>query len=161
MSSSTTPPDDVVDRVRGILGQAKLGGINYLDLGVRRVPDVEPTPAGQAFPVSMTLGFQVLPAAVIYQLGVEISRPDLDAHVVMAIIYTIPDSTVFEDPDVVRVFGEKVAIPAAYPFARGKMNEITQETGVAPVMLDLLDVSTLNFAYQPGVGAAFESTDNE
>ena len=41
----------------------------------------------------------------------------------------------------VRIFGEMVALPATYPFARAKLHEITIDTGIPPVLLGILDMT--------------------
>lgn len=130
--------------VRGMLQQVSLTAINFLEVSMVRKPG-EPVGPGLTFPSQLELAHQVVENAVVYKVQVTVDRPDLTVTAALAIMYVVPDVTVFEDNDVQRTFGERIALPACYPFLRSKIFEMTTDCGAPPVMLNLIDLGRHDF----------------
>jgi preprotein translocase subunit SecB len=74
--------------------------------------------------------------------NIRLRKPtDISAKVALAVQYAVPDISAFDDPGVAQMFGERVVMPASYPFARSKLFDLTADTGVPPILLDLIDLN--------------------
>lgn len=129
-----------------LLSAVAFTGINVLEATMVRKDGSQRVAPDEQFPATMEVGYQIVESAAIYRLTISVDRPDLVTRVAIAAQYLCPDTSRFSDPEVARLFGEKVATPAIYPFARAKMWEITTDTGVPPVMLNLIDMTRFSNA---------------
>lgn len=136
-------PREIVAR---LLSESTLAGVNFLEAHMIRKPDVEPVAPDVVFPVEMQIAYQVVDTGAVFRLQVTVDRPDLRASTVVAVEYRISDVHPFGDAAVAQLFGERVALPAAYPFARSKLLELTWDSGVSPVIINILDMARVGLA---------------
>jgi hypothetical protein len=94
------------------------------------------------FPVDLAMGAQATDENVAYRMTVGVERPDISASVSAVALFQSEQVAAFQSPEVAQLFGEMVAIPTLYPYARAKLQELTIDTGVGhPVLLGILDMT--------------------
>lgn len=132
----STDNRDVVERVREIIPTATLTTIQFLEVSAART-DEPPFISSGGVPVQLEIAFQLVENTANYKLRVAIERPDVSCAVAVGVQYTVADPTPWNDPDIIICFGQKVALAAAYPFARAKISGITGDMGIPPVLLGM------------------------
>lgn len=135
---------DATEQVRAMLPDVNLTVINILEAAMSRT-DQPPVGPGLRFPTQLEVGHQIIEGAIVFRIAVSVDRPDITTRVAVGVMYAVPDTNAFRDEAVVRTFGERIALPAAYPFARSKLFDLTVDSGVPPVVLDLIDLGRVNF----------------
>lgn len=140
MTAMPTDLHEALDQVKAMLPDTSLMAINFVELQMMR-KNTPPTGGGETFPAAIEVGYQVVGATMVYRVGMTVDRPDIFARVVVLVQYNVPDVDAFSDTAVAQVFGERVALPAGYPFARSKLFEMTVDTGVPAVTMGMMDPS--------------------
>lgn len=128
---------EIIDRVRGLIPSTALTRIEFLEISAQRHDGQPPSP-DQQFPVTIEFGYQLNGDYLAYRFRVSVDRPDLSCAVAVGTMHRVADPEAWNDEQTIVYFGENVALPAAYPYARAKLSAITSDMGVAPVLLGLL-----------------------
>jgi hypothetical protein len=149
---SSSDGDALRAEVRSLLESTRLAGIAFVALSMTRKEGDAPTSEVQ-FPVEVELGVQVTDEGAAYRITLSVERPDIEVSVSVVAGYHAQDPSAFAEPHVAQAFGELVALPAAYPFARAKMQELTIDTGAPPVLLGILDMTKTVFNRLPEAAA--------
>jgi hypothetical protein len=126
-----------VETLRQLLPQISMLGVLFLHVEMHR-KEGEPPEEGLQFPVNIGVLFQTAPGTAAFQVTVSVDRPDISVAVAVAVQYSMPEPDPLTDPTIAGLFAERVAIPAAYPYARAKIHEVTVDAGTAPVTLNVL-----------------------
>jgi hypothetical protein len=138
---SSSEPDALLAQVRNLLESTMLVSIAFVALSMTRKEGDTP-PLTEQFPVNLEIAVQATGEGAVYRLTAAVERPDISVSVSVLAIYESNQSSAFQAPDVARAFGEMVAIPALYPYARAKMQGLTTDAGVErPVVLGILDMT--------------------
>jgi hypothetical protein len=132
--------DDLRTQVRGLLEGSRLAAVGFVELSMTRKEGQSPSDEVH-FPVDIGMGVQPTDEGVAYRVTIGVERPDMSVSVSVVAVYSSDEPSAFRSPDLAQAFGEMIALPAAYPFARAKLHEITVDTGVPPVLLGILDMT--------------------
>ena len=137
-----TAPVDPTEQVRQLLPAVSLIAVTFLEVSMVR-QDMPAPPPDQQFPVNIGLDYQTSDGSAFFRVRVVVVRPDITATVAVLVQYSIPEPDPLTDVAVAMAFAQRVAIPAAYPFARAKMHEVTIDSGTSPILLNVLDPRAL------------------
>lgn len=138
---SSPSSETLREGVRSLLNTVRLVNIFFVDLSMARKDGPTPAPDAQ-FPVDLAMGAQSTDENVAYRMTVGVERPDVSVSVSAVALYQSEQISAFQSPEIMQMFGQMVAIPALYPFARAKLQELTIDTGVGrPVLLGILDMT--------------------
>jgi preprotein translocase subunit SecB len=127
----------LVDVVRALLPSVELRSVHFDELHAARVEGAA-SQEGERAPVTIQMELHTAPDFVAYRFRVGVERSDVTAQVSVVAVYGIADDAGWRNQDVQRTFGELVALPAAYPYARTKLHNLTADMGVPPLVLSLI-----------------------
>ena len=139
-SAAGAGPTTTDELARELLDRTQLVSMTFLAVSMER-KDGDPQAEDASFPVNIQIGLQLTDDGAAYRVGFSVDRPDLSASVTVGLLYRSEKPSDFDTDEAARAFGELVALPAAYPYARSKLQEITVDSGTAPVLLGLLDLT--------------------
>jgi hypothetical protein len=136
--------DEATVAITAALGQVQLVRIAFVQLLAERVDGSDAVGEGLQFPMTMGVAIGRGPASeLVFRISVSVERPDVRTLAVADAIYSVPDSDIWDDATLQRVFGGRIAVPAVMPFARSKIRELTNEMGIIPVLLGMYEPSAL------------------
>lgn len=130
-----TEINPAVEKVRSLLGSVSLRGIYFDTINATRSTDEGVDEGTTSTTIEMEV--QIGAESVAYRFRISADRRDVEAAVAVVTVYGVGSLDAFEDAEVQRTFGELVALPAAYPYARTKIHELTSGMAVPPFILDL------------------------
>jgi hypothetical protein len=136
---------NVVETVRSLLPSVELRGVHFDELHAARV-DGAISAEGERAPVTIQMELHVGHDFVAYRFRVGVERSDVTARVSVIVAYGVTDGEPWKNEEVQRTFGELVALPAAYPYARTKIQNLTSEMNVPPLILSLVIPTTGSMA---------------
>jgi preprotein translocase subunit SecB len=142
---------DARELVRSLLTTVRLRHLVFLSVDAERL-EHEPVDPEVSFPVGINMGYQIHEQLIACRFEVSIQRPDLNASVAIAVHFEVDDEKPFMDTGAAKVFVENVALPVAYPYARSKLSEITQDMGTPGVTLALIYNGETSVKDQPADG---------
>ena len=138
-----TAKTDAMARIGDVLGDAHLTTMVYQSASATRLDGDDNEDS--KLPVNVQMSFQRMAEdQLFFKFDVGTARPDLEASVGVVVGYTVPRSDLWDDDYVTAVFAERIAFPAAYPFARAKLFQMTVDFGVRPVVLDVVAMGAQN-----------------
>jgi len=144
MSETASASQVVREDLRKALNRCRLDAINFLALSMRRSDGIAPE-EGQEFPLDIQLAAQLTDeGGAAYQVKVAVERPDISVSATVGLLYVTTEPELFRKEGVTHAFGELVALPAAYPYLRAKLHEISTDSGVEPILLGILDMTRIS-----------------
>jgi hypothetical protein len=127
--------DGAVETVRALLPSVALQNVYFDEIYAQRVAGEDVQEDGVA-ETAIGMEVQRTTEALAYRFRINAKRLDVDTTVAVITVYRLEGAhDAFDDGDVQRTFGELVALPAAYPYARTKIHELTSGMAVPPLIL--------------------------
>jgi hypothetical protein len=137
--------EEATAAISELLREVRLLRIDFLRVGAERIEGSEAVPEGLSFPMQVNAAIgRVQPDQLAFRVTVDVDRPDVVASAEVAVLYGVNDSNLWDDPTAQRVFGGRIAVPAAIPFVRAKLREVTTDMGVLPVLLGMYEPRPLD-----------------